>query len=93
MSKGLTEEAGKHLVRRLGKGVPAPEVAKDLGISARQVQRLWARFQKAGTMRVQMGRPRACTAGARIQADPEEDERHPDVDQGRHRHGSAEAAR
>ena len=63
MSKGLTEKAGKHLVRRLGKGVPAPEVAKDLGISVRQVQRLWARFQKTGTMRVQMGRPRDCITG------------------------------
>ena len=66
VSKGLTEEAGKHPVRRLGKGVPAPDVAEDLGISIRHVRRLWARFQKTGTMRVQMGRPRACITGARI---------------------------
>lgn len=46
--KGLAE-AGQSLVRELGKGVSTPEVAKDLGIYTRHVQRLWARLQKTGT--------------------------------------------
>ena len=77
MSKGLSEKAGKHLVRRLGKGVPAPEVARDLGISIRHVRRPWARFQKTGTIRVQMGRPRACITGAQIRLITDAHQRRP----------------
>lgn len=77
MSKGLSEEAGKHLVRRLGKGVPASEVAENLGISIRHVRRLWARFQKTGTIRVRVGRPRACITGAQIRLITDAHQRRP----------------
>ena len=41
-------------------------MAKDPGISIRHVRGLRAGLRKTGTMRAQVGRPRACTAGARI---------------------------
>ena len=66
MSKGLTAEAGRHLAKGPGKGAPAPEVAKDPGISIRHVRRLRAGLRKTGTMRAQAGRLRARITGARI---------------------------
>ena len=55
MSKRVTEESRQYLARRKKKGVPASQIAKDLGITARHVRRLWARFQKTGTTHVRMG--------------------------------------
>ena len=47
-------------------GLPASQVAADLGTTARYVRRLWARFQETGTARARMGRPRACMTGAQM---------------------------
>ncbi len=66
MPEGLSEDAGQHIVRNRGKGVPASRMARDPGISARCVRRLRARYRKTGGTRPRMGRPRDHITGAQI---------------------------
>ncbi|MDE0265737.1 MAG: DDE-type integrase/transposase/recombinase [Thaumarchaeota archaeon] len=66
MPEGLSEDAGQHIVRNRGKGVPASRMARDPGISARCVRRPRARYRKTGGTRPRMGRPRDHVTGAQI---------------------------
>ncbi len=66
MTKRLTEESRQYLVRQRRKGSSSSQVARDLGITARHVRRLWARFQRTGTTRARMGRPRLCITASRM---------------------------
>ncbi len=66
MTGRLTEGSRKYLVRQREKGVPSSQVARDLGITARHVRRLWARFLETGTTAAGMGRPRTCMTAAMI---------------------------
>ena len=58
MPKRLSDEARQYIINGRKKGADASQIAKDLGISARHVHRLWARYQKTGGTRLRMGRPR-----------------------------------
>ncbi len=66
MAKRLTEKSRQHIIRQRKKGIVSTKIAKDLGITARHVRRLWARFQKIGTTRVKMGRPHVPVTAAQI---------------------------
>ena len=66
MAKRLTDESRQYLVRQCRKGTSPSRVAGNLGITARHVRRLWARFQGTGTTRARIGRPRAHATEAQI---------------------------
>ena len=66
MSGRITEEARQYLVRKRKRGVSPSQIARDLGITARHVRRLWARFLKTGTTRARMGRPRTHATASQI---------------------------
>lgn len=77
MSKRITEESRKYLVRERKKGVSPSKIARDLKITTRHVRRLWARFQKTGTTHVKMGRPRNCTTASQIRLVTDAHQKHP----------------
>ena len=66
MAKRLTEESRQYLIRQRKKGSPSSSIAADLGIAARYVRRLWARFKTDGTTHARMGRPRTCITASQI---------------------------
>ena len=66
MSRRITEESRQYLVRKRRNGTPPSQIARDLGITARHVRRLWARFRRTGTTRAKMGRPRTHVTASQI---------------------------
>ena len=66
MTKRLTEKSRQYIIRQRKKGIASSQIAKDLGITARHVRRLWARFQTIGTTRVKMGRSYNLITSAQI---------------------------
>ncbi len=77
MVKRLTDESRRYLVRQRKNGAAPSKVAADLGITARHVRRLWARFLGTGTTRARMGRPRAFATAAQMRLVTEEHGRRP----------------
>ena len=77
MTKRLTEASRQYIVRQRKKGVPSSQIARELGITARHVRRLWTRFLQTGTTVTKMGRPRHHTTGAQIRLVTEAYQEHP----------------
>ena len=59
MRKKLEEKSLRYIERQRRKGVPATQIARELGISDRYVRKIWARFRSSGTALPQrkVGRP------------------------------------
>ena len=48
--KKLEEKSLRYIERQRRKGVPATQIARELGISDRYVRKIWARFRISGTV-------------------------------------------
>ena len=59
MAPKLTDRVIRYAIRQLKKGRGTRVVAKELGVTQRHIQRLWAEYAKTGNMHVQRpaGRP------------------------------------
>ena len=55
----LTDKAIRYAVRQLEKGKDTKAVAEEINVTQRHVQRLWAKFNRTGSIHVQQpaGRP------------------------------------
>ena len=62
MRTQLTERAIRYAITQIRRGRPKAEVAAEIGVSARHVRRLWARFRKTGKHHVPLRRGRRAAA-------------------------------
>ena len=53
--KRLGKKSLRYIERQRKKGVPARQIARELGISDRYVGKIWARFRSSGTVLPQNG--------------------------------------
>ncbi len=58
--KKLEEKSLRYIEKQRKKGVPAKQIARELGISDRYVRKIWARFRSSGTVLPRSGAGRPC---------------------------------